>query len=93
MILVFRPFRVGDTIETAGKQGKVISLDLFVTELASADQLKIIVPNSKIFTDVIVNHTFHARRRADAVFRLPSSVDITALMERLRTACWTPIPG
>jgi small conductance mechanosensitive channel len=86
MILVFRPYRVGDLIETAGRQGRVLALDLFVTELATVDELKVVVPNSKIFTDVIVNHSFHARRRADVQFHLPLAVDLTALMARLRSA-------
>lgn len=86
MILIFRPYRVGDLIETTGRQGRVLALDLFVTELATVDQLKVIVPNSKIFTDVIVNHSFHDRRRADVVFRLPLAVEANGLMARLRAA-------
>ena len=84
MILFFRPYRIGDIIETSGKTGRVNALDLFVTELATLDNLKVVIPNGKVFGDVIVNHTFHDRRRADAVLRLPLAADAPAVMSRLR---------
>lgn len=84
MILLFRPYRVGDIIETGGRIGRVEALDLFVTELATLDNLKVVIPNSKVFGDVVVNHTHHDRRRADVSLRLPASVDAPALMDRLR---------
>ena len=89
MIMIFRPYRVGDLIDTAGRTGKVVSLDLFVTELATVDQLKIVIPNGKIFGDVIVNHSFHRLRRADAIIHLPLAVDVDAWMERLAKAMKT----
>lgn len=84
MILLFRPYRVGDLIESGGRLGRVEALDLFVTELVTLDNLKIVIPNSKVFGDVIVNHTFHDRRRADAVFRVPLAADAPQILERLR---------
>lgn len=84
MILVFRPFRVGDIVETAGRTGRVRALDLFVTELATLDNLKIVIPNSKIFGDVITNHSFHELRRADVVFHLPLTADVPVVLDRLR---------
>lgn len=84
MILLFRPYRVGDIIETAGRVGRVEALDLFVTELATLDNLKVVIPNSKVFGDVVVNHTHHDRRRADVSVRLPATVDAAAVMNRLR---------
>jgi small conductance mechanosensitive channel len=84
MILLFRPYRVGDIIETGGKVGRVEALDLFVTELATLDNLKVVIPNSKVFGDVVVNHTHHDRRRADVSLRLPATVDAAALIDRLR---------
>ena len=84
MILVFRPYRVGDIIESAGRTGRVRSLDLFVTELATLDNLKIVIPNAKVFGDIIINHSFHDRRRADVVFRIPLAADSKAVMDRVR---------
>jgi small conductance mechanosensitive channel len=91
MILLFRPYRLGDTIESAGRKGVVRALDLFVTELSSPDNLKVVIPNSKIFSDVIVNFTGHSRRRADAVFKLPLGVDAEMVLARLR-AHFAPDP-
>lgn len=84
MILVLRPFGVGDIVESIGRTGRVRAVDLFVTELATLDNLKIVIPNSKIFGDVIVNHSFHDLRRADAVFRLPLTSNLAPLLNRLR---------
>ncbi|RYF94926.1 MAG: mechanosensitive ion channel [Caulobacteraceae bacterium] len=85
MILALRPYRVGDVIETAGRIGTVRALDLFTTELTTADNLKVVIPNSKVFGDVIVNKSFHERRRVDAVFRIPISVDLAAYIAALKT--------
>jgi small conductance mechanosensitive channel len=84
MILLFRPYRVGDLVESLGRTGQVRALDLFVTEFETLDGLRIMVPNSKIFGDVIINHSFHPRRRADVLFHVPLAADIQALMARLR---------
>lgn len=80
MILLFRPYRVGDVIETGGKKGRVRALDLVITELATADNLKIVLPNNKVFGDVIVNHSHHAQRRVDVTFRIPAAADLNAVM-------------
>ena len=85
MILVFRPYRVGDIIESGARIGRVRSLDLFVTELATLDNLKVVIPNAKVFGDIIINHSFHDRRRADVVFRIPLAADAKTVMERVRT--------
>jgi small conductance mechanosensitive channel len=83
MILLLRPYRIGDVIESAGRTGRVEALDLFVTELATPDNLKVVIPNGKLFGDVIVNHTFHKRRRADVVFKLPLAADVRKIIARL----------
>lgn len=88
MILLFRPYRVGDMIEVAGRKGTVRALDLFTTEMATADNLKVVIPNGKVFGDVIVNHSFHGQRRVDATFRVPIAADtgvvMTGLLARAR---------
>lgn len=80
MILLFRPYRVGDIIETGGKKGTVRALDLVITELATADNLKIVIPNNKVFGDVIVNHSHHPQRRVDVTFRIPAAADLATVM-------------
>jgi small conductance mechanosensitive channel len=61
MLLLFRPFRLGDDIEVAGKRGTVRDLDLFMTELAGAENVQILVPNSQIWNAAIINHTAYKR--------------------------------
>ena len=84
MILLFRPYRIGDLIEVGGRKGVVRNLDLFLTELATLDNLRVIVPNSKAFGDVIINYSTHARRRVEAVFKLPYASDVTAVIAGLQ---------
>ncbi len=84
MILIFRPYRVGDFIESAGRQGTVKALDLLVTELATADNVKVVIPNGKVFGDVILNYSTHRRRRVDVLFKVPLKADIVAVLHRLR---------
>jgi small-conductance mechanosensitive channel len=53
LILLYRPFDVGDNIRVAGHEGKVVSIDLRYTELEAEGQ-RILIPNSKLFTDPLV---------------------------------------
>ena len=68
MILLFRPYRVGDWVTIAGKTGCVKKLDLFNTELVDVDGLKIVAPNAKGFGDVVVNYTDIPSRRIELNF-------------------------
>lgn len=63
MLLIFRPFTVGDMVEAAGIRGKVQEIQLFSTVFDTTDNRRLFVPNTKIFGDVIENETFHATRR------------------------------
>ncbi|PIC01878.1 mechanosensitive ion channel family protein [Caulobacter sp. X] len=84
MILLFRPYRVGDVIETATRQGTVKSLDLLFTEIATPDNVKVMIPNSKVFGDVILNYSTHRHRRADVLFKVPLKTDLMMVLKRLR---------
>lgn len=84
MILLFRPYRVGDVIETATRQGTVKSLDLLFTEIATFDNVKVMIPNSKVFGDVILNYSSHRSRRVDVLFKVPLKTDLVAALKRLR---------
>lgn len=75
MLLVFRPYRVGDFVEIAGKQGVVKHLDLFTTELATMDNVKLTAPNGKIFGDFILNFSAHPTRRVDMIFHVDFEAD------------------
>jgi small conductance mechanosensitive channel len=56
LIIGLRPFKLGDSVETSGKTGKVIAIDIFTTTLKTADGHNVIIPNGKITSDIIVNH-------------------------------------
>jgi small conductance mechanosensitive channel len=84
MILLFRPYRVGDFIETATRQGTVKSLDLLFTEIATPDNVKVMIPNSKVFGDVILNYSTHRNRRVDVLFKVPLKTDLVVVLKRLR---------
>jgi small conductance mechanosensitive channel len=84
MILMFRPYRVGDVIETATRQGTVKSLDLLFTEIATPDNVKVMIPNSKVFGDVILKYSTHRTRRADVLFKAPLKTDLVLVLKRLR---------
>jgi small conductance mechanosensitive channel len=79
MLLVFRPFRVGDSVTVAGQSGVVNEIDLLITELDTADGRRIIIPNGQIFGSVIENTSHHPRRRVDAnvVVLITADVDQT----------------
>jgi small conductance mechanosensitive channel len=62
MLLIFRPFRVGDFVTVAGQVGKVDELTLFSTHIDTADNRRIIIPNGQVFGAVIENQTHHANR-------------------------------
>lgn len=67
MLLIFRPIRIGDYVEAGGVAGTVKEIMLFVTVLATPDNVKIFVPNSKIASDVIKNYAGYDTRRIDLV--------------------------
>ena len=76
MLLVFRPFKVGDVIEVAGEIGSVKELELFTTELVSADNRRIIVPNSEVFGKKIINYTHYPTRRVEVAVGTDYGADL-----------------
>lgn len=85
MMLGFRPFDVGDFVEAAGVSGTVKQIGLFTTEIATVDNKKVIVPNGKIFDDVITNYAGYDTRRVDLVFGVSYSDDIDKAMALIET--------
>ena len=67
LMIIFKPFKVGDYIEAAGTAGTVEEIGIFTTDLRSSDNKKVIVPNSKATSDVIVNYSAKSERRVDIV--------------------------
>lgn len=80
MLLLFRPYTVGDYVEIGGKGGTVDAIDLFTTSIDTPDNRRIFVPNGQVFGSTIENTTFHDRRRAD----IPVGVGYDASIDETR---------
>ncbi|MDG1065775.1 MAG: mechanosensitive ion channel family protein [Luminiphilus sp.] len=76
MILAYRPFDVGDFIAVAGVEGTVRRMNLVSTTITTTDNKSLIVPNSKIWGDVIRNYTSQSMRRVDTEFCISYSDSI-----------------
>jgi len=78
MLLIFRPFRLGDVVSVAGITGKVVEIDLFTTQFDTPDNRRLVVPNGAIFGSTIENVTFHPTRRVDVDVGTDYSADLRA---------------
>lgn len=77
MILVFKPFRKGHYIETAGVAGTVEQMGILVLELRTPDNKTVLVPNGQVLSDSITNYSVNERRRIDFIFDIAYDADIT----------------
>lgn len=84
MILSYRPFDVGDVVEAGGVFGKVSHMSLVNTTIMTFDNQTLVVPNNKIWGDVIKNVTSQRTRRVDLVFGISYSDDIPRTEALLR---------
>lgn len=83
MIILFKPFKVGDSITGAGITGKVHDIGIFSTIILSSDNRKIIVPNAKLSGDSITNFSAMPTRRIELSIGVPGSVEINSARELL----------
>ena len=81
MILVFRPFRLGDFIEAGGVSGSVVNVGLFSTDLNTGDNVRITIPNGQIYGAIIKNYTVNDDRRIDMVLGVSYDDDLGRAME------------
>jgi small conductance mechanosensitive channel len=65
MLLVFRPFKVGDVVDVAGTLGKVKEIGIFATQLDTLDNVRVIISNGTVYGDKISNYTTNETRRVD----------------------------
>lgn len=89
MILLFKPFKVGDTIEAQGQSGTVREIQIFNTILATPDNKIIIIPNGGLSTGLLKNYSREATRRVDWEFGIAYGDDYTkakAVIARLLDA-------
>lgn len=83
LLLLFKPFKVGDFIEAAGKLGSVEEIQVFNTILNSPDNRRMIVPNAKVTGDIVTNFTDISKRRIDLVFGISYGDDMKKAKEAL----------
>ncbi|MEC4672763.1 MAG: mechanosensitive ion channel domain-containing protein [Nitrospirota bacterium] len=76
MLLIFRPFKVGDYVEAGGTAGTVQAIRLFITELATPDNVQILVPNAQVWGTVVKNYSHHPTRRVDFALGIDYSDNI-----------------
>ncbi len=86
MLLILRPFNVGDFVSCGSVKGTVKSLGLFVTELSTVENIYIFVPNSKMWNTEIENFSRNKTRRQDIVFGISYGDDINKAFKTIEKA-------
>ena len=81
MLLIFKPFKVGDIIEAQGQTGVVKALNIFNTEMLSPENKLIILPNGPLSTGTIVNYNAHGNLRVDTTMAIAPDQDIDKARE------------
>lgn len=81
MLIIFRPFGVGDFVEAGGVAGSVESIGIFTTTMRTGDNREVIVPNGDIFGGTITNYSARDTRRVDMVFGIGYDDDIKKAKE------------
>lgn len=84
MIMIFRPYRLGDFVEIAGEAGTIKDINLFQTVMATPDNVKVMVPNSQAIDGVISNYSGYDVRRVDVIFGIDYDDDMDAAITIIR---------
>jgi small conductance mechanosensitive channel len=85
MLLVFRPFNLGDFIEGGGTTGVVMEIGIFATTLRTPDNIKITVPNSQIYGATISNYNGYETRRVDMVMGISYDDNIQTAIDTIHS--------
>ncbi|MDX1404870.1 MAG: mechanosensitive ion channel [Woeseiaceae bacterium] len=84
LIVIFRPYRVGDFVEAAGISGTVVQVQILTTILKTPDNKQIVVPNGQIMGSIITNYSANNSRRVDMVVGVSYSDDLDKVRDTLR---------
>lgn len=76
MILIFKPFKVGDYISSAGAEGTVQDISVFYTTVMTIDNKKVLVPNGDLMNATVTNFTGAPQRRVDLDFKITNDIDL-----------------
>ena len=83
LMIIFRPFKVGDFVEAAGVAGVVKDMQIFTTTMKTGDNKTIIIPNAKISGDNIINYSAEENRRVDMVVGVAYDADLSQVRDVL----------
>ena len=83
LIVLFRPYKVGDWVEAAGISGAVLEVQILTTILKTGDNKQVIVPNSQIMGSIITNYSAHDTRRVDMVIGVSYDDDLDKVRKTL----------
>ncbi len=86
MLIIFRPFKVGDFIEAAGQSGVIEEVRIFSTIMKTGDNREVIIPNSQIYDGPIINVSARPTRRIDMVFGIGYEDDIRKAKQLIEDA-------
>ena len=81
LMLIFKPFKVGDFVEAAGAEGTVTEIQIFNTVLAAPDNIRIIIPNAQVTGGNILNYSANGTRRVDLVVGVSYEDDLKKTQE------------
>jgi len=84
MLIVFRPFHIGDRIETGGVAGAICEINLFYTEIDGDDNARIVIPNGKLWGEIVRVPTRNDTARIDLHYQRPDNEDIGTAIARLK---------
>jgi len=84
MLVVFRPIKVGDFVEVNGKMGTVMDISIFTTELATVDNVQVIMPNTAVWSNTITNYSIYDTRRAQWLFGVSYGANLARAEEIIR---------
>ena len=85
MLLIFRPFKIGDYVDAGGTAGSVIEIGVFSTTLHSPDNVRIVVPNSGVYGQIIKNFSANENRRNDLVIGISYTDNISKAIEVIKS--------
>lgn len=86
LLVVLRPFKVGDFVEAGGVTGTVQEIGMFVTKITTPDNVATLVGNNKVFADTIKNYTANPYRRVELSAQLAHDADVPRAIEVLKAA-------
>lgn len=84
MLILFKPFKVGDTVTAAGTTGKVVDIGIFHSVIVTSDNKKVIIPNTPIAGGAITNFSAMPTRRIELTVSVPGTVDMNKVRDLLK---------